>query len=98
MKHQNALKNLTFKLKGEFYTDDLMLKIYATDASVYRTLPLAVAIPKNKADLKLLVDFAASNKIALIPRTAGTSLAGQCVGDGIIVDVSKYFTKILNFN
>ncbi len=46
----------------------------------------------------MLIDFASKNKITLIPRTAGTSLAGQCVGNGIVVDISKYFTKILDFN
>jgi len=59
---------------------------------------LAVAYPKNKSDIKQLIQFATDNNITLIPRTAGTSLAGQCVGDGIVVDVSKHFTKILNFD
>ncbi|MCB0445273.1 MAG: FAD-binding oxidoreductase, partial [Gelidibacter sp.] len=69
-----------------------------TDASVYRKLPLAVAYPKTKDDIKQLITFAKTNKTSLIPRTAGTSLAGQCVGNGIVVDVSKYFTKILDIN
>ncbi|MDO5968639.1 FAD-linked oxidase C-terminal domain-containing protein [Flavivirga aquimarina] len=86
------------KLSGELYYDDLIKSIYATDASVYRILPLAVAYPKNKEDLKRLITFAKTNKTPLIPRTAGTSLAGQCVGKGIVVDVSKYFTKILDIN
>ena len=93
-----VLKNLKEHLNGEFFTDDLMKSLYATDASVYRKLPLAVAYPKTIADLKLLIQFAQTNKTSLIPRTAGTSLAGQCVGEGIVVDVSKYFTKILEFN
>ncbi|AUC83660.1 FAD-binding and (Fe-S)-binding domain-containing protein [Lacinutrix sp. Bg11-31] len=75
-----------------------MKRLYATDASVYRMLPLAVAFPKSISDIKKLVAFASKNKTSLIPRTAGTSLAGQCVGTGIVVDVSKYFTKILNIN
>jgi FAD/FMN-containing dehydrogenase/Fe-S oxidoreductase len=98
MSHQNALNQLKIKLQGELYCDDLMRKLYATDASVYRKLPLAVAIPKNKEDLRLLIVFANRNNTSLIPRTAGTSLAGQCVGDGIVVDVSKYFTRILDIN
>ena len=85
-------------LSGELYYDDLLKSIYATDASVYRMLPLAVAYPKNKDDIKLLIKFTKTHKTALIPRTAGTSLAGQCVGEGIVVDVSKYFTKILDIN
>lgn len=92
------LKKLKKSLKGEFYTDKFMQTIYATDASIYREMPLAVAFPKSKDDLKKLILFAIQHKISLIPRTAGTSLAGQCVGDGIIVDVSKHFTKTLNIN
>src|SRR5690606_5926933 len=72
--------------------------LYATDASVYRKLPTAVAFPKDAADIKVLVNFANEHGIGLIPRTAGTSLAGQCVGEGIVVDVSRNFTKILGFD
>ncbi len=92
------LKQLSSELKGELYYDDLMLKLYATDASVYRMLPTAVAIPKTIDDIKLLIHFARNYDTSLIPRTAGTSLAGQVVGKGIIVDVSKYFTKIISLN
>jgi FAD/FMN-containing dehydrogenase/Fe-S oxidoreductase len=92
------LQQLAQQLEGEFYFDTTMRTLYATDASAYRELPLAVAIPKTKDDLKKLIAFAHQNKTSLIPRTAGTSLAGQVVGNGIIVDVSKYFTKILELN
>lgn len=92
------LKELREILEGEIYYDDLIKSIYATDASVYRKLPLAVAYPKNAEDLKQLIKFAKAHKTSLIPRTAGTSLAGQCVGDGIVVDVSKYFTKIIELD
>ena len=92
------IKYLKNNFSGEIFTDKSSLLIYATDASVYREIPLAVAIPKNKDDIKKLVKFAAENKTSLIPRTAGTSLAGQVVGSGIVVDVSKYFTKIKEIN
>ncbi|MGY5847288.1 FAD-binding and (Fe-S)-binding domain-containing protein [Salegentibacter sp. HM20] len=88
------LQNLSQQLEGELHYDELWRSIYATDASVYRELPLAVCYPKNESDLKHLIGFAKDHKTSLIPRTAGTSLAGQCVGSGIVVDVSKYFTKI----
>ncbi|WP_053991150.1 FAD-binding and (Fe-S)-binding domain-containing protein [Mangrovimonas sp. TPBH4] len=93
-----ALQTLEAQLDGELYCDDLMKAMYATDASVYRMLPLAVAYPKSEKDIRALISFASANNTSLIPRTAGTSLAGQCVGPGIVVDVSKYFTKILNIN
>ena len=89
---------LSGELEGEFYTDETTRLLYATDASAYREIPEAVAVPKSADDLKKLVRFARENQTSLIPRTAGTSLAGQVVGKGIIVDVSKYFTKILEFN
>ena len=95
---KERLKNLSGQLAGDLYTDDTMRTLYATDASAYREMPLAVAIPKNDDDLKLLIDFAAKNQTSLIPRTAGTSLAGQVVGSGIIVDVSKNFNRILELN
>jgi FAD/FMN-containing dehydrogenase/Fe-S oxidoreductase len=86
------------EFSGELYFDDLHRTIYATDASAYRMLPEAVALPKTINDVRLLINFAKENNITLIPRAAGTSLAGQCVGNGIVVDVSKYFNKILDFN
>ncbi|NVJ88673.1 MAG: FAD-binding oxidoreductase [Flavobacteriaceae bacterium] len=92
------LTKLHSTLKGEVLFDDLHKTLYATDASVYRKIPLAVAFPKDDEDIVLLIDFALKNNITLIPRTAGTSLAGQCVGDGIIVDISKYFTNIISFD
>jgi FAD/FMN-containing dehydrogenase/Fe-S oxidoreductase len=92
------LKKLEASLLGELHFDNLYKSIYATDASVYRKIPLGVAYPKNKQDIKTLIRFATDNKITLIPRAAGTSLAGQCVGDGLIVDISKHFTKILAFD
>jgi len=93
-----SLTKLAHDLEGILYHDNMMKAIYATDASVYRELPLAVAIPKNQKDLKLLIQFASDNHTSLIPRAGGTSLAGQCVGAGIVVDISKYFNQILEFN
>jgi FAD/FMN-containing dehydrogenase/Fe-S oxidoreductase len=88
---------------GELYVDDKGLDaairtVYATDASEYQEKPLAVAIPKTIADIKALFAFATEQKISLIPRAAGTSLAGQVVGSGMVVDISKYFTAILELN
>ena len=92
------LKQLSDTLEGSLLFDDLHKKLYATDASAYRIMPLAVALPKSEADIVKLIHFANQHKISLIPRTAGTSLAGQTVGSGIVVDVSKYFTEIIAFD
>ena len=93
-----VLQGLADTLQGELFFDNTMRTLYATDASSYREMPLAVAIPKTKADIATLISFAAANNTSLIPRTAGTSLAGQVVGNGIVVDVSKNFTKIIELN
>ncbi|WP_339659633.1 FAD-binding oxidoreductase, partial [uncultured Polaribacter sp.] len=98
MINTTILETLHNSLSGDVLFDNLHKTLYATDASVYRKIPLAVAYPKDEKDIKILIDFATKNNITLIPRTAGTSLAGQCVGDGIVVDVSKHFTNILAFN
>jgi len=89
------LKNL---IEGELYLDNAHKIIYATDASAYRELPAAVAVPKNECDIKKIVAFASENHLPIIPRAAGTSLAGQVVGNGMVVDISKYMTSILELN
>jgi FAD/FMN-containing dehydrogenase/Fe-S oxidoreductase len=93
-----SLEDLSKQLEGELYFDRTMRLLYATDASAYQEMPLAVAIPKTIEDIKKLIAFARSNGTSLIPRTAGTSLAGQVVGKGIVVDVSKNFTGIIELN
>jgi FAD/FMN-containing dehydrogenase len=95
---QQQLKALSKVLEGDLFFDKMMKTLYATDASSYREMPLAVAIPKTKEDISLLIQFATDHRSSLIPRTAGTSLAGQVVGNGIIVDVSKHFNQILELN
>jgi FAD/FMN-containing dehydrogenase/Fe-S oxidoreductase len=92
------LQQLARELEGELYDDMTMRRLYATDASAYREMPLAVAIPRSGADIKKLIHFAREHKTSIIPRTAGTSLAGQVVGNGIIADVSKHFTRIIELN
>ena len=83
----DKLRTLALELEGEFYDDTVTRTLYATDASAYREMPLAVAVPKSVEDLKKLIAFARAEGTSLIPRTAGTSLPGQVVGKGVIVDV-----------
>ena len=94
----NKWNELRSRLKGDLFTGDSMRLLYATDASAYRELPAGVCRPKDEDDLRLLIDFAAKMKMPLIPRTAGTSLAGQVVGSGLVVDVSKYMTEVIELN
>jgi FAD/FMN-containing dehydrogenase/Fe-S oxidoreductase len=85
-------------LAGEVRTDLSSRLMYATDASIYREEPLAVVWPRHAEDLKKLLAFAAMHGIGIIPRAAGTSLAGQVVGSGIVADISRHFGKILEIN
>ena len=78
--------------------DTLHRQLYATDASVYKIYPEGVCFPENKEDIIELIHFARKNQIPLIPRAGGTSLAGQVVGEGLVVDVSKHFNQIIDFN
>lgn len=96
--YSDFINNIKENFKGEFYNDEIYKIIYSTDSSVYKEKPSIVCYPKDKADLLLLVNAAKKNNISLISRTAGTSLAGQVVGSGVIVDFSKHLTKIIEVN
>ncbi len=96
--HAAALDELTARLAGELHRDEAMRLLYATDASEYQEMPLAVALPAAEADIQQLVGFAARLGIGLIPRAAGTSLAGQVVGNGVVVDVGRHLNRILSYD
>ncbi len=91
----STLKN---DLKGELLTDETSLILYSTDASAYKERPVAVVFPDDKEDILRVIYFCRKHKIGIIPRTAGTSLAGQVVGNGVVVDVSRTMTQILEVN
>ena len=92
------LNQLKSQLEGDLFADNVQRVLYSTDASQYKEKPLAVTRPKNKEDIKKILAFARENGTSVIPRGAGTSLAGQVVGPGIVVDISKYMNRILEFN
>ena len=89
------LPQLAARLAGELHFDGVMRTLYATDASEYQELPAAVALPRTEADLRELIAYAARHRLGLIPRGAGTSLAGQVVGSGIVVDVGRHLNRII---
>jgi FAD/FMN-containing dehydrogenase/Fe-S oxidoreductase len=91
-------ESLSASLEGELQYDQIHRIIYSTDASAYREKPLGVAYPKTSGDIQKIIQFAHQQHISLVPRAAGTSLAGQVVGNGLIVDVSKNMTQILELN
>ena len=85
-------------LDGELQVDLLTRKLYSTDASVYQQIPAAVAFPKSDEDVCRILRFANEHGLGVIPRTAGTSLAGQVVGPGLVVDVSRHLNQIREIN
>ncbi len=91
-------KDLDQKLSGSCHWDDLHLMMYATDASVYRNRPKAVVYPKTDDDVAVVLQWCYERGISVTPRAAGTSLAGQCVSDGMVLDISKHLNKILDFD
>ncbi len=98
LNNQNLIEELGKMIEGDLFTEPSMLLLYSTDASAYKEEPLAVIRPKNKEDIQKIVLFCNQHQIPLIPRSAGTSLAGQVVGKGMVVDVSKYMNRILEVN
>ena len=92
------LSALAARIDGEVHADSVTRMLYAVDASPYQELPLAAVRPRHGADCAAIVRFAARHRIPLIPRAAGTSLAGQCVGNGLVVDVSRHMTEILEID
>ena len=94
----SQLNTLSVLLDGDLLYDEVSRLIYATDASAYRQKPLAIALPKHKNDIRNIIIWSRENKIPITPRTAGTSLAGQVVSEGLIVDVSRYMNRIIEVN
>src|SRR6478609_12200040 len=82
----------------EIHTDLISSEAYSVDASIYEVLPLAIAIPKNEEELVKVMKLAFAHRIPMIPRGAATGITGGCLGKGLILDLSKYFTRILEIN
>ena len=86
------------QLTGEVRTDPLTLALYSTDASLYQKMPYAVVIPRTADDVAAAVALAAACELPVLPRAAGTSLAGQAVNEAIIIDFSRHLDAILSIH
>jgi FAD/FMN-containing dehydrogenase/Fe-S oxidoreductase len=82
-------------IKGELLFDDPMLSLYSTDASIFQVKPLGVVVPRDEDDVEALVRYAGEAELPLIARGAGTGMAGESLGRGLIVDLSRNFRHIL---
>lgn len=91
-------QDLANSIKGRVETDLLHRVIYATDASAYKEMPFGVVYPEDTDDVVKIIQYAKNHKLNLIPRAGGTSLAGQVVGKGLVVDVSRCMNRILEIN
>lgn len=90
----SAIAGLQDRIRGDVYADSLRLGMYATDASIYQILPVAVVCPLDEEDVHNALEVARAHKIPLLPRGGGTSLAGQTVAEAIVLDFSKYMNAI----
>ncbi len=92
---QHIRDDLKGVLKGELLFDDLSRALYSTDASIFQVRPMGVAVPKDEEDVQALVRYAAEHQVPLIARGAGSGVAGESLGAGIIVDLSRHFRAIV---
>ncbi len=92
---QRIAEDLSDLLEGEIHTDEVTCALYATDASIHEIMPVAVVQPRTAADVEALSAWASDNEVPVIPRGAGTGLAGGALGRGIVVDFSRHMHKVI---
>ncbi len=97
--HQEPLaKRLRQETSGEVMTDTASRGRYATDASIYQAMPIAVLVPKTEEDIANALQIAAELKVPVLPRGGGTSQCGQTTGAALVIDNTKYFRNVLDLN
>ncbi len=95
---EGAIRELQRHVAGEVRFDEMTKVLYSTDASIYEIEPLGVVIPRDKGDVVATIQIAGRHGLPVLPRGAGTSLAGQACGRAIHLDLSKYLNGILEVN
>lgn len=93
---QRISEDLAGELKGELRTDDVAVSIYASDGSLYQVEPLGVAWPRGRDDVVALARYSAEKSLPLVARGAGSGVAGQSLGAGLIVDFSRYMKRVIS--
>ncbi len=94
-KSTEIFRELSENVGGEVRFDNYSRQMYSTDGSIYKIDPLGVVIPRNSDDVISVHEISSKNKTIITPRGGGTSLSGQTVNSGIVVDFSKYMNKII---
>jgi len=92
------LDGLRRRIKGEVLDDAFARGRYATDASIYQIMPHGVVVPRDAGDVEETLAFARANGLAVLPRGGGTSQCGQTVNSAIVIDTSKYMSRILELD
>jgi FAD/FMN-containing dehydrogenase/Fe-S oxidoreductase len=82
--------------RGEVFTDPVIREVYATAACLYRIVPQAVVRPKTAGDIGRILTYAAERGLPVTARGAGSSVAGQALGEGIVLDLAAHLTRIVN--
>lgn len=82
-------------VSGEARCDDVFLQLYASDASIYQIMPLGVVRPRTAADIAAVIQYARENQLPVHARGAGSGLAGESLGPGLVLDFSSHFRRIL---
>ena len=95
---QEFVFDLQQAIGGQVKADLLTRQLYSTDASCYRIVPASVLIPRNVDDVVAAIKIANHHQVSLVPRGAGTSLSGQSIGPGLIIDHSRHIDHILEIN
>src|ERR1041384_3192305 len=91
-------KDLRRLVKGDVLCDDISRTLYSTAACIFQIMPKGVVVPKDREDVVAVVRYAADRATPVTARGAGSGLAGQTLGEGIILDFSKYMRAILETN
>src|SRR5437899_2810359 len=94
VRRDSLVRYLRRHVAGEVRFDDMSRRLYATDASHYQVQPLGVVIPRTPDDLSVTVQIAAELGVSITARGGGTSLSGQSIGPGVVIDCSKYLNRI----
>ncbi len=93
---QRIEEDLRGLLQGDVRCDDIFTQLYASDASIYELRPAGVVRPRTLADVVATVRYAADNHLAIHARGAGSGLAGESLGRGLVMDFSRYFRRIVS--
>src|SRR4051812_39940827 len=98
LRRQTLADHLRRNIQGEVRFDPISRRIYSTDASIYQIEPLGVVVPRTPEDLVAVIQIAGEMRVPITARGGGTSLSGQSIGPGVVLDCSKYLNRVLDID